>query len=141
MTIAMISGGFDPVHIGHCDLINSAAKYGRLVVALNSDEWLIRKKGYNFMSWDDRKTILLQMENVSYVTTVDDADDTVCEALRRIRPDYFVNGGDRQEGLKPESSVCTSMGIKEIFCGGGKVRSSSEIVRAALYSAMTGHGE
>ena len=122
----VISGGFDPIHPGHIAMVESAAEYGEVHIVLNSDDWLVRKKGFFFQSWVDRKKILEAY--TPHIHTVDDADGTVCEALRRIRPDYFGNGGDRKLGNTPELDVCEELGIKPIFeLGGGKYSSSSEI--------------
>ena len=131
--VAMVSGGFDPLHVGHLDMIIGAAAYGRVVVALNSDAWLTRKKGHPFMEWEDRARILNHIREVSEVVPVDDADGTVCEALRRVRPDYFCNGGDRTIPHPAEEAVCRELGIAQAFnVGGGKIRSSSDLVRAAI---------
>ena len=92
-TIA-VSGGFDPVHRGHVQMIREASQYGNVLVILNSDEWLIRKKGYKFMSFEERAYILGNIKGVTIVTSVDDSDGTVCKALERFKPDAFANGGD-----------------------------------------------
>jgi D-beta-D-heptose 7-phosphate kinase/D-beta-D-heptose 1-phosphate adenosyltransferase len=129
----MVSGGFDPVHDGHLDLIEHAAKYGRVVVALNSDAWLTRKKGYALLPWATRWRILSLLTPVYLVIEVDDADGTVCAALHRYRPTYFANGGDRTGRNTPELAVCESLGIRPLFgIGGGKAASSSDLVRAAM---------
>ena len=124
----MVSGGFDPIHEGHLDLLHAASQYGPVCVALNSDAWLVRKKGFAFHTWHTRRRILEAMRH--RVTFVEDADGTVCEAIRRIRPFYFANGGDRTEPNSAEHTVCKELGIVELFnVGGGKVQSSSELVR------------
>jgi D-beta-D-heptose 7-phosphate kinase/D-beta-D-heptose 1-phosphate adenosyltransferase len=131
--IVCVSGGMDFLHIGHVDLIEDAARFGKVVVILNSDEWLMRKKNYVFMPFAERAEILLALRFVSAVAAVDDADDTVCEALRRIKPDYFANGGDRVTSDPREQRVCLELGIKELFgIGGGKISSSSELLRLLL---------
>lgn len=132
MKTICISGGFDPIHVGHLRLIHDAATYGDVVVILNSDEWLKRKKGYAMMDWLSRAYILRSIKGVKDVVQVDDSDWTVCEALQRIKPDYFANGGDRTAENTPELKLCVDLGIKPIFnIGGEKIASSSEIVRAA----------
>ena len=78
----MVSGGFDPIHIGHIRMIRAAAEFGPVVVVANSDDWLMRKKGYVFMPWSERAEILESIKGVSYVVPVDDADDTVCAAIQ-----------------------------------------------------------
>ena len=122
----VISGGFDPIHPGHIAMIESAAEHGEVHIILNSDDWLIRKKGFFFQPWVDRKKVLEAY--TPHVHTVDDNDGTVCEALKRLSPDYFGNGGDRGVENTPELDVCDQLGIKPIFeLGGGKYSSSSEI--------------
>ncbi len=122
----VISGGFDPIHPGHIAMIESAAEYGEVHIIANSDEWLVRKKGFFFQPWADRKKILEAY--TPYVYGVDDSDGTVCEALRRIKPDYFGNGGDRKKDNTPELDVCEELGIEPVFeLGGGKYSSSSAI--------------
>lgn len=121
-----LSGGFDPVHPGHIAMIEEAGKYGEVHLIVNSDAWLIRKKGFFFQPWSDRKKILEAY--TPHIHEVDDADGTVCEALRRIRPDYFGNGGDRGKTNTPELTVCEELGIEPVFeLGGGKYSSSSMI--------------
>ncbi|MCF7815422.1 MAG: adenylyltransferase/cytidyltransferase family protein [Candidatus Pacebacteria bacterium] len=121
-----ISGGFDPIHPGHIAMIEDAKKFGEVHVIVNSDDWLIRKKGFFFQPWTDRKKILEAY--TPHVYDVDDSDGTVCEALRRIRPDYFGNGGDRGKTNTPELNVCEELGIEPVFeLGGGKYSSSSAL--------------
>jgi cytidyltransferase-like protein len=125
----LLSGGMDPLHVGHVRMIESAHSYGRVVIALNSDEWLMRKKGYAFMPWKERAEILRALRHVSGVERVDDADGTVCEALERLQPAVFGNGGDRTSANPLEHEVCLRLRIKELFgLGGAKVRSSSTLV-------------
>jgi D-beta-D-heptose 7-phosphate kinase/D-beta-D-heptose 1-phosphate adenosyltransferase len=112
-------------------MIQEAAKVGKVVVILNSDDWLLRKKGFRFMPWDERAEIIMSISGVSDVVNVDDSDGTVCEALMRVRPDFFANGGDRGQTNTPEISLCRELGIKMLWgVGGGKVQSSSDLVSA-----------
>ena len=124
-----VSGGFDPVHIGHLRMIQEAAQYGEVVVIVNSDDWLMRKKGYIFMPFEERCEILRGFRGVKETTAVDDTDNTVCEALRRIKPTYFANGGDRKNNNTPEMDVCEQEEIQLLWnVGGGKIQSSSTLV-------------
>lgn len=124
-----VSGGFDPPHSGHIRMIQEASQFGEVIVVLNSDAWLMRKKGYVFMSWDERKEILEAIKGVKKVVQVDDSDGTVCEALLRHKPNYFANGGDRSDKNTPELTVCKDNNITMIWgIGGGKIQSSSELV-------------
>ena len=125
----MISGGFDPIHIGHVRMIREASKKGRLIVVVNSDDWLMRKKGYVFMPFQERAELIQSIKGVHTVTSVDDADGTVCTALKKFKPTYFANGGDRTSENTPEMKVCEDLNIEMIWnIGGGKIQSSSELV-------------
>ena len=122
----VISGAFDPIHPGHIALIEKAAEYGEVHIVINSDAWLIRKKGFFFQPLHDRKKVLEAYS--THIHEVDDSDGTVCEALHRIKPDYFGNGGDRDVQNTPEIELCAQLGIEPIFgLGGGKYSSSSAI--------------
>ena len=125
-----VSGGFDPVHIGHIRLIRDASRYGDVLVIINSDEWLERKKGYVFMPYKERAEIMGNIKGVRLVTSVDDSDGTVCQALRRHKPDAFANGGDRKTENTPEMDVCEELGIQMMWSIGGnnKPQSSSWLV-------------
>ena len=130
----MVSGGFDPVHVGHVRLIQEAAQWGNVIVAINSDAWLMRKKGYVFMPWKERAEIIGNIKGVTLVTSVDDSDGTVCEAIRRLRPAAFANGGDRKKNNTPEMDVCDELGIHMLWGIGGadKPQSSSWLVNKAI---------
>ena len=128
----LVSGGFDPAHIGHIRMILEAATYGNVIVVANSDAWLMRKKGYIFMPWGERAEILTAVRGVVRVEKVDDTDGTVCEAIRRLKPTYFANGGDRKIDNTPEMDVCKELGVKLLWnIGGGKIQSSSDLVEAS----------
>ncbi len=134
--IIMVSGGFDPVHIGHVRMFKEAKQFGdQVVVGLNSDEWLSRKKGKPFMPFEERKEILEAMQYIDYVYSFDDSDDTACDFIRKVSQFYmtdtetelyFANGGDRTNNTTPEMSYCKGRGIKLLWdVGGGKIQSSS----------------
>ena len=127
----MVSGGFDPVHAGHIRMIRDAAQYGDVIIVANSDDWLFRKKGFIFMEWDRRVEILNAIKGVILVDSVDDTDGTVCEAIRRLKPTYFANGGDRGRTNTPEQDVCEELGVKLLWGIGGveKLESSSELAK------------
>ena len=131
-TTIMLSGGFDPIHIGHIRMILAAAELGNVIIVANSDDWLMRKKGYIFMPWEERAEILKAVRGVIDVVAVDDSDGTVCEALERLRPVLFGNGGDRTNKNTPEMAVCNKLGIEMIWAlGGEKIQSSSDLVTDA----------
>ena len=127
--IVAVSGGFDPIHVGHVRMIREASKLGEVLIIANSDEWLIRKKGYAFMSFDERAEILAAVKGVVKVIKASDDDDTVCQSLYENRIDIFANGGDRKSDNVPEVAVCTKLGIDMVWnVGGGKIQSSSTLV-------------
>ena len=140
--IVAVSGGFDPIHIGHTRMIQDARKLGNVIVFLNTDEWLKRKKGYVFMTWQERAEILLSIKGVKEVYSAMDEDNTVCEALRFYKPDVFANGGDRKPGRVPEYQVCEELGIEMAFSVGGddKPQSSSWLVEKSKYAKLD-HGD
>lgn len=123
--IILVSGGFDPPHIGHVRMFKEAAKWGRVVVAINSDEWLMRKKGYVFMPWEQRAEIIREFASVDVVSAFDDSDDTACDAIRKFRPDAFANGGDRKKDNTPEMELCDELGIQMLWGIGGKDKPQS----------------
>ena len=132
----MVSGGFDPIHIGHIKLIEEASKHGDVIVALNSDEWLIKKKGYAFMNWSERKYIMSNIKGVKKVVSFDDSSGTACDAIETYTPDYFANGGDRYIKNTPEILTCKKLGVETIwFVGGGKVQSSSDLIEKVISHA------
>ena len=127
-TIAL-SGGFDPIHVGHVRMIRDAANHGEVIVFLNTDEWLIRKKGYVFMPFRERKEILNSIKHIAEVYTAKDDDDSVCDSLFDHSPDYFGNGGDRKNNNTPEIQTCKKLGIELLWnLGGEKIQSSSDLV-------------
>ena len=135
MKLIVVSGGFDPIHSGHIAYFNSAKSYGdKLIVALNSDVWLEKKKGKFFMPFDERKTIVQSIKFVDEVIGFKDDDKGSCinalEEIKKSYPDddiYFANGGDRDKKNIPEMSVS---GINFLFSVGGddKKNSSSWIL-------------
>lgn len=133
--VVAVSGGFDPVHIGHVRMFNEAKALGDyLVVILNNDAWLRAKKGYAFMPQEERKEILEALRAVDEVLLTNHReapkDMSVCAELQALKPHVFANGGDRKEGTVPEYVVCEDLGIEMVFDVGlgGKVQSSSWLV-------------
>jgi len=134
-TIVVVSGGFDPVHKGHIALFNEAKKLGdKLIVALNSDKWLSRKKGRSFMLFEERALILNSLSVVDDVVGFNDKDNTAIHALEKIKAHYpndtivFANGGDRGTDNVPEQTV---KDVEFVFGIGGsdKKNSSSDLIR------------
>ena len=132
--VIMVSGGFDPPHIGHIRMFKEAAEWGRVIVAINSDDWLMRKKGYVFMPWEERAEIIREFESVSLTVGFDDSDNTACAAIAKIRPAAFANGGDRKKDNTPEMDMCDKLGIQMLWGIGGKDKpqSSSWLVNKFL---------
>ena len=135
----MVSGGFDPVHAGHIRMILDAARWGDVIVIANSDRWLFEKKGFVFMDFDQRSEILNAIKGVVLVDSVDDSDGTVCEAIRRLKPTYFANGGDRGRSNTPEQDVCEELGVEMLWSIGGdeKRDSSSDLVERVRKETQT----
>ncbi len=130
--VVAVCGGFDPIHVGHIKHFRDAKKLGDiLVVMLNTDDWLIKKKGYIFMSFEERKEIIESIRYVDKVAPVIDTNGSVAKTLEQLKPNIFAKGGDRTIGNIPESeiNVCERLGIKIVFgVGGGKVQSSSWLI-------------
>lgn len=132
--VVAVSGGFDPVHVGHVRMLEAAKALGdELVVILNNDNWLQAKKGYVFMPQAERAEILEAFAAVDRVVISwhppEPDDMSVARDLGAIRPDVFANGGDRVEGNTPEGEVCSRIGCEMVFnVGGEKVQSSSWLV-------------
>lgn len=130
--VVAVSGGFDPLHIGHVRMFKRAKELGdKLVVILNNDNWLKSKKGYVFMPQEERKELLEALEVVDGVVLTkhgaDPKDMSVCAELMEVKPDIFANGGDRHQGNIPETAACKEIGCKMVdnVGEGGKVQSSS----------------
>ncbi len=108
MTVVLVTGGFDPVHSGHIAYFNAAKRLGHmLIVGLNSDEWLTRKKGQPFMPFAERKAVIENLQMVDRVIDFDDTDNSACDAIAQLLsgPDQqiiFANGGDRTNTTTPE---------------------------------------
>jgi cytidyltransferase-like protein len=139
MITVAVSGGFDPVHIGHIRSFREAKKLGdKLLIILTRDDQLIRKKGYYFMPFEERKEILERIEGVDRVVSNVDDDITSNESLEYYRPDVFAKGGDRTEDNMPEieKDICTKIGCKIVYgVGGDKIQSSSSLVKRVFRTA------
>lgn len=130
-----VSGGFDPVHIGHIRLFKEAKKLGdKLIIILNTDKFLKKKKGYVFMPYRERKEIIENIKYVDKVVRCIDRDQTVCKTLESLKPHIFANGGDRKPGNVPEVKICKTIGCKMVYNvgKGGKVQSSSWFLQKFL---------
>ena len=137
--VIIVSGGFDPVHKGHIRMFREAANLGaNVIVGLNSDEWLTRKKGKPFMGWSERAEIIESCKFVNQVWSMDDSDDTASHIIEQVAKAYkdkdvniyFANGGDRGRGNVPELDTCKELNVVMLWgIGGGKIQSSSELTK------------
>lgn len=130
--VVVVSGGWDPLHVGHVRLFQRARKLGdKLIVIINNDNWLKKKKGFVFMSQDERKELIKALTDVDEVVLTshksNPKDMSVCIELRKVHPDIFANGGDRIKKNIPEVAVCDAIECKMVFNvgSGGKIQSSS----------------
>jgi cytidyltransferase-like protein len=139
MKIVLVTGGFDPLHSGHIEYFKAARELGdKLIVGLNSDEWLTRKKGQPFMPWQERAAIVANLQVVDRVINFDDSDNSAKDAIRKARsifPNHdiiFANGGDRTKENIPEMDLLNEyLNLQFVFGVGGenKMNSSSWILR------------
>lgn len=136
MKVILVTGGFDPLHSGHIAYFEEAKKLGdMLVVGINSNEWLTRKKGQPFMDINERVSIVKNLSMVDSVIVFDDSDGSSKEAIRHCLNTYpnshiiFANGGDRNSGNIPENEIDDTR-LEFAFGVGGthKMNSSSKIL-------------
>ncbi len=131
--VVLITGGFDPLHSGHIAYIQAAKKLGDiLIIGANSDEWLRRKKGQEFMPWEERAAILSAIKDVHRVINFNDDDGSAKDAIRKVRAIYpyeqiiFANGGDRTKTNIPEMEVLEEMlHLEFVFGVGGEDKKNS----------------
>ena len=133
MKIVLVTGGFDPIHSGHIAYFKAARELGdKLVVGVNSDEWLTRKKGQPFMSWEERATIVASLHDVDRVINFDDSDNSAKDAIRKAREIFpghdiiFANGGDRTKDNIPEMELLKEyLNLEFVFGVGGEDKKNS----------------
>lgn len=131
MRVVLCTGGFDPLHSGHISYLNAAKKLGDvLVVGINSDEWLSRKKGRAFMPLKERFSVVSALGVVDEVIVYNDDDNSSCDAIKLTRLRYpnacivFANGGDRTENNIPEMET-TDTNVEFVFGVGGADKKNS----------------
>ncbi len=145
--VVAVSGGFDPIHIGHVRMFERAKKLGdRLIVIINNDNWLKKKKGFAFMPQEERAEIIKHIRWVDDVLLTEHepgaTDMSVCVEIRKLAPDIFANGGDRKLDNIPEVAVCNEIGCEMVFNigEGGKVQSSSWLIEKARKNSENDKG-
>ncbi len=129
--IVATSGGFDPLHVGHLRCLQESSQLGDiLIVIVNGDGFLVRKKGKPFMKHEERMEIVAGIAGVTYVVGWDDGSQTIVGALEKLQPHLFTKGGDRNEaGVVPEFELCSRIGCRVIFgVGEEKIQSSSNLI-------------
>ncbi len=129
-----VSGYFNPLHVGHLEMIERASKLGdKLIVIVNSDFQVKLKGRVPFMKEIDRIKIISALKYVDKVFLSIDKDLTVCKTLKKIKPDIFANGGDRKSiGDVPEFDVCQKYNIEMVDGLGRKIRASSVLIAEAI---------
>ena len=134
--VVLVTGGFDPIHSGHISYFNSAKEFSnRLIVGINSDEWLVRKKGQYFLPWKERAKIIGSLRMVDDVISYNDEDNSSSEAIEKClkisKKVIFCNGGDRKNNNILEMDVFKNnprVQFKFSVGGDDKINSSSWIL-------------
>lgn len=131
--VVAVSGYFNPLHVGHLEMIEKSKKLGdKLVVIVNNDYQVKLKGSVPFMSLADRVKIISALRAVDEVFVSIDRDKTVCKSLAKVHPDIFANGGDRHTlNDVPEYPICQKLNITMVDGLGRKIRASSELIRKA----------
>jgi len=133
MKTVAVSGYFNPLHVGHLEMIQRAKKLGdKLVAIVNNDTQVDLKGSVPFMSQADRLKIVAALREVDAVFLSIDKDKSVCKSLAKLRPNIFANGGDRHSlNDVPEYPICQKLNIKMVDGLGRKIRASSEMIARA----------
>jgi cytidyltransferase-like protein len=142
--VVAVSGYFNPLHVGHLEMIEKAKKLGdKLVVIINNDKQVKLKKRVPFMNEKDRMRIIAALRDVDKVVlAIDDyqlenGEIPVIKTLAKVRPDIFANGGDRHNlSNVPEYPICQKLGIKLVDGLGKKIRASSEMIKRAAEAKL-----
>lgn len=130
--IVAVSGYFNPLHVGHLEMMKKAKKLGDCLVAIvNNDRQVKLKNSVPFLNQIDRTEIVSALKWVDKVFFSIDKDRTVCKSLAKVKPDIFAQGGDRNQGNIPEIDICHRLGIKMVDGLGRKIRSSSILITKA----------
>lgn len=140
-TAIICSGYFDPLHVGHLDYLQYAAKYGDVWVIVNNDNQAALKKGKPFMPESERYLIIMALACVKWATVSTSRNKTVNSDIRRLfsvltelnyNKIYFAKGGDSTKDNVPEQVICNGLGIEILWgVGGKKIQSSSALTGLA----------
>ena len=134
--VGVVSGYFNPIHKGHIEYINKSKRLcDKLIVIVNNDKQVKIKGTYPFMNENERMIIVKNLKAVDEVVLSIDEDGSVCKTLAMIKPDLFLEGGDKHTRNVPEMGTCEKYGIKLIDGLGKKIQSSSELVSKARKNA------
>lgn len=139
--IMVLSGGFDPLHVGHIRMIQHARDMAALVVVgVNSDDWLTRNRGRVGTNFEERCELVASIRGVTSAVGFDDDDDTAVSLLKmvcRLSPGAriaFGNGGDRTSTNVPEVEICRELGVDLVWgVGGDRVESSSGVIESSQH--------
>jgi D-beta-D-heptose 7-phosphate kinase/D-beta-D-heptose 1-phosphate adenosyltransferase len=127
-----VSGYFNPLHVGHLEMIEKAKKLGDCLTVIVNNDYQVKLKGrVPFMKEQDRIKIIESLKYVDEVFLSTDKDLSVCKSLAKVKPDIFAQGGDRNEGNIPEADICRKLNIKMVDGLGRKIRSSSILIAKA----------
>jgi cytidyltransferase-like protein len=146
--VVLVTGGFDPLHSGHIAYFKAARELGDyLVVGLNSDAWLTRKKGRPFMPMEERAAIVKELSCVDEVIAFDDSDNTACAAIMQVLSTkgtgwdlIFANGGDRTNTTTPEyQTYGDRKDVHFVFGVGGEDKKNSSSWILKEWSQPTTH--
>lgn len=135
--IVVTSGFFAPIHSGHIRCLLQSAMYadslgGEMIVLVNGDGALMRKKGFCFMKEEERAEIVAAIKGIDAVIIYDDGSQFVSEAIKYVKPKFFTKGGDRVQGTIPEQEVCNEIDCKILYnFGGTKIQSSTALIEGA----------
>ena len=139
--LSIVSGGFDPLHVGHLELFENSKLISTDVLAIiNTDDFLTNKKGKPFMPFEERIKIVQALKPITFTFKSIDKDHRVCESIKAVYNKYkdkydkiiFCNGGDRKEGGVPEDILEEQFGIQMVYnVGGDTTQSSSSLIEAA----------
>ena len=137
----LVSGAFNPLHFGHLLLLKEASKYGKVIVALNSDEWVLKNKGYLLFDFETRKSFLEECQHVHKVIPFDDSEGDVTFALFEVRPTYFGNGRSATSASLPKEDlqVCGYLGIEPVFNLGDTSKDIDNDMLVAAQKSIINH--